>query len=392
MALLSSSTQISLGAQLPPSTSWKRLGPLRNLNAANLIGNLQNANFNSGVNANSSTFWRGDGVWATPSSGSATNGILNASPANGNNAWTDIAAAAPAFKGQQAISYYGNITPCVWTAYGTGVGQFHGSRVFPGVIFVGDSTHMNPNYDISENPFIVNGTSATLDPTNLSNPADNVISLKNQHLQHYSAMRWLSADADGLGERGAIGYGNSRSIYPKINYLEDYGNESGFYFVTASAGICFGMERSTGDLVRCRSGTGASNETANVVFRVNSVGSIAQSASASDSLGTVTEGNTTVNGSLNVSGNANAGGTITAFGVGSLATNTAAIASTGWTNTTSVNMEADVVATAATYTVYNAAGTPVFTNMAFTGVIPHILQPGGKITAASGLGGSAHAF
>lgn len=64
------------------------------------------------------------------------------------------------------------------------------------------------------------------------------------------------------------------------------------------------------------------------------------------------------------------------------------LVATGYTNTTGVNMQAMVNATAVSFTVNNRAGTVIYTSPVLTGVVPVGLQPGWSIRGASGLAGT----
>ncbi|HZQ45536.1 MAG TPA: hypothetical protein VFC07_00875 [Verrucomicrobiae bacterium] len=106
----------------------------------------------------------------------------------------------------------------------------------------------------------------------VSNSVDNCVELRNFDLAHFSAMRWLDA---GGSEKGAIGFGNTgASLYPNINYLEDFGAGQGFYFASAGNGLCCGMEKTTGDFVVLAAGTTPSTEAANVKARLTKSGTM----------------------------------------------------------------------------------------------------------------------
>lgn len=82
-------------------------------------------------------------------------------------------------------------------------------------------------------------------------------------------------------------------------------------------------------------------------------------------------------------------------GVGSkLSTGPIAITATGVTNATSFNVYAYPICSSVTFIVNNSAGTPVHTNTSatMTGTTPVPLQPGGSITAASGLSGDVSPY
>ena len=65
------------------NTRWELLNPAKVRAASDLVGNIPVTNFNSGTSASSSTYWRGDGTWGAPPTGSATQQTF---PASGT--WT----------------------------------------------------------------------------------------------------------------------------------------------------------------------------------------------------------------------------------------------------------------------------------------------------------------
>jgi hypothetical protein len=159
---------------------------------------------------------------------------------------------------------------------------------------------------------------------------------------------------------------------------ESFGQTASGVFIDCEAGASsFGYSTCSGTFIRCRWTTlGSSGDFMKGTFTGTAIDCDAGVTSTLNySSGTVR--NCIFNGVIE-----NRGLLLKTTG-GFASTDTTAavsIAATGWTNTTTKSATVDFDGTTMTWTVYNSAGTAIYTNAtAHTGAMSRVIQPSGKI-------------